>query len=118
MRRLRGDIFSCACGAKYSWSKGVNVGSVGCPRFGACRTDTTSDCKRRMPIAFDMPLVDLFLWGSPQSTADRYITSAIDIGPSSVDGTTCEQYAFRQDGLDWQIWIQQGNVAGSDGEPA
>jgi hypothetical protein len=26
-----------------------------------------------------------------------------------VDGTTCEQYAFRQDGLDWQIWIQQGD---------
>lgn len=56
-----------------------------------------------------MPLVDLFLWGSPQSTADQAITSAIDIGPSSVDGTTCEQYAFRQDGLDWQIWIQQGD---------
>jgi hypothetical protein len=57
----------------------------------------------------DMPLVDLFLWGSPQSTASQAITSAIDIGPSSVDGTTCEQYAFRQDGLDWQLWIQQGD---------
>lgn len=26
-----------------------------------------------------------------------------------MDGTTCEQYAFRQEGLDWQIWIQQGD---------
>jgi hypothetical protein len=26
-----------------------------------------------------------------------------------VDGTSCEQYAFRQDGLDWQVWIQQGD---------
>jgi len=56
----------------------------------------------------DMPLVDLFMWASPQSTAAQEITSAIDIGPSSVGGTTCEQYAFRQNGLDWQIWIQQG----------
>ncbi len=58
-----------------------------------------------------MPLVDLFLWSSPQSTAAQAITSAIDIGPSSVDGTTCEQYAFRQDGLDWQVWIQQGDYS-------
>ena len=57
----------------------------------------------------EMPLVDLFLWGSPQSTVDETMTSAIDVGPSSVDGTTCEQYAFRQQGLDWQIWIQQGD---------
>jgi len=56
-----------------------------------------------------MPLVDLFMWASPQSTASQEITSAIDIGPSSVANTTCEQYAFRQEGLDWQIWIQQGD---------
>jgi len=57
----------------------------------------------------DMPLVDLFLWGSPQSTASQAITSAIDIGPGSIERTTCEQYAFRQEGLDWQIWIQLGD---------
>lgn len=57
----------------------------------------------------DLPLVDLFMWGAPESTESQQITSAIDIGPGSVEGTTCEQYAFRQDGLDWQIWIQQGD---------
>jgi len=56
----------------------------------------------------EMPLVDLFMWGSPQSTTSQAITSAIDIGPGTVEGTTCEQYAFRQAGLDWQIWIQLG----------
>jgi hypothetical protein len=56
----------------------------------------------------DLPLVDLFMWGSPQSAATQVITSAIDIGPGSIEGTTCEQYAFRQEGLDWQIWIQLG----------
>jgi len=59
--------------------------------------------------AIDMPLVDLFMWGSPASAERTEITSALDLGPSSVDGTTCQQYAFRQEGLDWQIWIQQGD---------
>jgi hypothetical protein len=54
-----------------------------------------------------IPLVDLFLWGAPGSSADA-ITAAADLGPSQVDGTTCQHYAFRQDGLDWQIWIQKG----------
>jgi hypothetical protein len=57
----------------------------------------------------EMPLVDLFKWGSPQSDFAKYITGAIDVGPSSIDGTSCEQYAFRQQGLDWQIWIQLGD---------
>jgi hypothetical protein len=56
----------------------------------------------------DIPLVDLFKWGTDQSTIKR-ITSAMDVGPSTVQGITCEHYAFRQEGLDWQIWIQLGD---------
>ena len=59
-------------------------------------------------FGIDLPLVDLFYWGTPRSDVNA-IKSAIDFGPSQVDGTTCEQYAFRQDGLDWQIWIQSGD---------
>jgi len=55
----------------------------------------------------DIPLVDLFKWGTDNS-AIRKITSAFDVGPSTVQGITCEHYAFRQEGLDWQIWIQLG----------
>ncbi len=56
----------------------------------------------------ELPFVDLFRWGTPESdVAD--ITQATDIGPSAVSGVTCEQYAFRQDGLDWQVWIQNGD---------
>ena len=54
-----------------------------------------------------IPLVDLFKWGTDDS-AIRKITSAFDAGPSTVQGITCEHYAFRQEGLDWQIWIQLG----------
>jgi hypothetical protein len=56
----------------------------------------------------EIPLVDLFKWGTDQSTIKR-ITSATDVGPSTVQGITCEHYAFRQEGLDWQIWIQLGD---------
>jgi hypothetical protein len=58
----------------------------------------------------DLPFVDLFRWGTPESNLSD-ITAATDLGPSVIDGTTCEQYAFRQDGLDWQIWIQEGDYA-------
>ena len=56
----------------------------------------------------EIPLADLFLWGAPGwSPGD--ITAAVDLGPSEVGGTTCQHYAFRQEGVDWQIWIQKGD---------
>jgi hypothetical protein len=55
----------------------------------------------------EMPLVDLFLWGSPRATADE-ITAASDVGPGEIEGVTCEHYAYRQPGMDWQVWIQLG----------
>ena len=56
----------------------------------------------------ELPLEDLFRWGGPHSQSDA-ITSAMFIGPSAIDGVTCGHYAFRQEGLDWQVWIQQGD---------
>ncbi len=57
--------------------------------------------------ALELPLVDLFLWGTNRMPTDR-ITSAIDIGPSTIGGVETEQYAFREPNLDWQIWIEKG----------
>jgi hypothetical protein len=56
----------------------------------------------------DVPFVDLFRWGTSDSSI-KAITMAVDAGPASINGVTCEQYAFRQDGLDWQVWIQKGD---------
>ncbi len=55
-----------------------------------------------------LPLEDLFRWGGPQSKDDA-ITSAMFVGPSEIGGVTCGHYAFRQEGLDWQVWIQLGD---------
>jgi len=55
----------------------------------------------------EIPFVDLFKFGTPQANTDK-ITDATDIGPAVVNGITTEQYAFRQPGVDWQVWIQAG----------
>jgi hypothetical protein len=57
--------------------------------------------------AIEMPLADLFAWGTDEASPAE-ITAAIDLGPSAVEGTTCQHYALRQPGLDWQVWIQNG----------
>ncbi len=54
----------------------------------------------------EVPLVDLFRWGAASRAT---VKGAIDLGPSEAGGVTCQQYAFRQEGLDWQIWIQKGD---------
>jgi len=55
----------------------------------------------------EMPLRDLFSWGTPKSKVHD-ISSATDLGPAPIEGVTCEHYALRQPGLDWQVWIQLG----------
>jgi len=55
----------------------------------------------------ELPLADLFRWGTPRSGVDQILCASF-IGTSKLDGTTTDQFAFRQAGLDWQIWIEQG----------
>ena len=55
-----------------------------------------------------LPLQDLFLWGTPAAPLDK-IQSAMNAGQDFVDDDLCDHYAFRQDKIDWQIWITTGN---------
>jgi hypothetical protein len=55
----------------------------------------------------ELPLYDLYNWGNKDEDLNK-IKTAVDIGPSTVNGVTCEHYAFHQEGVDWQIWIQLG----------
>lgn len=57
---------------------------------------------------FSVPLADLFRWGAEGWNANG-IVGAMDVGPSEIDGVTCEQFALRQQDVDWQIWIQKGD---------
>lgn len=52
----------------------------------------------------EMPLADLFLWGTDKAPKSA-IRGALHVGGGTLDGEAIEQYAFQQDGVDWQIWI-------------
>jgi len=56
----------------------------------------------------ELPLPDLFLWGTADAPVSA-LQSATFVGPARIDGSVTEQYAFRQDGVDWQLWVEAGD---------
>lgn len=54
----------------------------------------------------EWPLADLL---APESLADN-VKSGFYVGKGRVRGVLCDHYAFRQDDVDWQIWIQEGKT--------
>lgn len=55
-----------------------------------------------------LPLADLFRWGT-DATRREAIQGAIYVGPARIGGVPCDHFAFRQEGVDWQVWIQKGD---------
>ena len=55
----------------------------------------------------EIPLYDLFLWGTPAAPLDK-IDSAMNAGQDFIGNDICNHYAFRQGTFDWQIWITTG----------
>jgi hypothetical protein len=55
-----------------------------------------------------VPLDDLFHWDENGDLAKK-LTAAHFVGPTEVAGHPANHYAFRQPGVDWQIWISQGD---------
>ena len=56
----------------------------------------------------EIPLSDLFLWGTPAAPLDK-IDSAMNAGQDFIGNDLCDHYAFRQGDIDWQIWITAGS---------
>jgi hypothetical protein len=54
----------------------------------------------------EMPLADLFVWGSDQAPT-KEITRATFVGPAFLGTTPVAHYAFRQGDVDWQVWIDR-----------
>ncbi len=57
----------------------------------------------------DIPLSDLFLWGSKNDDRSE-IEEATVIGVDQVEGISCNHFAFRQKDIDWQLCIQRGDT--------
>jgi hypothetical protein len=64
-----------------------------------------ADMNQRYGIV--LPLADLFRWNA--ETADEVgIDSALYINDQEIDGKLCAHYAYRQPGVDWQLWVHLG----------
>ena len=62
---------------------------------------------RLLDLGVDMPLIDVLYQAHTDSlTSD--VEGGVLIGDSTVDGVDCDQVAFRQLNIDWQIWVEQG----------
>ena len=91
-----------------------NTFTIYSPRIGYYATVTAPPTIRELAdsleqqYGLELPMVDLFRLGTDASTLKR-ITSAHWVGTATIDGVAMDQYAFRQPGLDWQIWIQRGD---------
>uniref|UniRef100_A0A0H3WTP4 DUF2092 domain-containing protein n=2 Tax=Pandoraea faecigallinarum TaxID=656179 RepID=A0A0H3WTP4_9BURK len=58
----------------------------------------------RARYGVELPLADLFMWGTPEARNQTF-DSAMFAGQDYVGNDLCDHYAFRQPGIDWQIWI-------------
>jgi len=63
--------------------------------------------KLESEYAVELPLLDLFAWADDQAPRPNFTLARV-VGLSTIAGVACDQYAFRQDGVDWQVWIQRG----------
>lgn len=57
----------------------------------------------------EIPLRDLFYWGTEKNRTED-IQAASFIDNSQVSGTQCQHYAFMQEEVDWQIWIEDDDT--------
>ena len=52
-----------------------------------------------------------FMFSDPYAVMTKNLTHAIVVGPSMVNGVPCEHFAYMEPGLNWEIWIENGNRA-------
>jgi hypothetical protein len=63
-------------------------------------------------FGISLPLEDLFRWGDGSNAARlQALRSAYKVGTATIDGVATDHFAFREDDVDWEVWIQ------SNGDP-
>jgi hypothetical protein len=77
-------------------------------KFPALSTARASLERAESTYGATVPLDDLFTWSEGDDRA-KALTSAHFIGQEQIAGQTANHYAFRQPGIDWQIWIADGD---------
>jgi hypothetical protein len=93
--------------------KAVAFYTLGQPYYSTVQfTGTLGELADRLEkrYAVELPLADLFVWGTPAAPLDK-MESAMNAGQDFIGKDLCDHYAFRQGDIDWQIWIV------ADGKP-
>jgi len=110
--RLRANVYSTRKRREFFYDG--KTFTVFAPRQGFYATiDAPPTIKELLDKAEDrlglvLPLSDLFELGiDPALTAK--ITSGFFVATDVVGDEVCNHYAFRQPGVDWQIWIRDGD---------
>jgi hypothetical protein len=60
-------------------------------------------------LGFTMPLAD-FVFFNLYDNFTAQVTESAYLGTDKVEDTLCHQLAFKQDEIDWQMWIQDGDM--------
>ena len=109
--RLRANVFSTRKRREYFYDG--KTFTVFSPRQGFFAVvDAPPTIKELLDTASErldivLPLTDLFELGyDPALTAK--ITSGLFVATDVVGDQVCNHFAFRQEGVDWQIWIRDG----------
>ena len=55
------------------------------------------------------PGADL-LFADPYAVLSRGVNRAVYIGTTTIDGVECHHLAYREDDVDWQLWVQAGDT--------
>jgi len=55
------------------------------------------------------PGADL-LFADPYAVLSRGVNSGVNLGTTTIDGIMCHHLAFREDKVDWQLWVQAGST--------
>jgi hypothetical protein len=56
----------------------------------------------------EMPLIDV-IYESFHGTLADSVEGGVLVGESNINGVACDQLAFRQASVDWQLWIEKGS---------
>ncbi|MCE3003935.1 MAG: DUF2092 domain-containing protein [Xanthomonadaceae bacterium] len=62
---------------------------------------------RLLNAGVELPLIDV-LYQAFTGTLIEAVRGGILVGESTIDGSKCDQLAFRQANIDWQLWVEQG----------
>lgn len=61
-----------------------------------------------LAAGIEMPLIDV-LYQSVTGTLADAVRGGVLVGDSTIDGVACDQLAFRQADIDWQLWVEKGD---------